>query len=244
MQFRCSMILFLVLIGIAKTPRHLRLSIVLLIFAYCMGFGRWDVALYMSGVFLAEQYLEKLSAGRALPQRHWKGVFLDQKPPKIHKYVLTSMWLGVFCAGAYLGSFPRKDLGFGSPGFEWIYAISPDYHIWHAYGGLLLVWSLGGLPRLQRLFTGRLMLFLGRISFALYIVHDPVLRIFGFPMVNALLVGIGSQTWLHYQGAVAVGFLLTSVVVLWSADLFQRGVDEPCARLAQWVQKQCFVEEE
>lgn len=88
------------------------------------------------------------------------------------------------------------------------------------------------------------MLFLGRTSFALYIVHDPALRMFGFPIVNVLLAITGDGSWLHYQIAVAMGFLVTSLVVLWLADLFQRGVDEPCARLAQWIQKQCFVEEE
>lgn len=110
MQFRCSMALFLVLIGIAKLPQHLRPSVVLLVFAYCMGSERWDVALYMSGIFLAERYLENLSTGRSLPQVHHRKTASNQKLSKIRKHILTLMWLGVFVLAHIWVPFPGRTL--------------------------------------------------------------------------------------------------------------------------------------
>jgi hypothetical protein len=56
-QFRSSMILFLAITGLAKTHTRVRAAPLFLLHVYCIMQKRWEVTLFLAGMFLAERNL-------------------------------------------------------------------------------------------------------------------------------------------------------------------------------------------
>lgn len=87
-------------------------------------------------------------------------------------------------------------------------------------GVWLLVLAAGLSPRIRRLFETRFLQWAGRISFSLYLVHEPI-------VLSVRFRTAASSPWV----AVAIGVPLALIV----AALFERCVEAPCHRLSRRV---------
>jgi hypothetical protein len=38
-----------------------------------------------------------------------------------------------------------------------------------------------------------------------------------------------------------ITWVVQTVVTVWAADVFWRGVDKPCVKFTRWIEKVCFV---
>lgn len=226
-QFKSAMILFVVILGLARARPRVRRSIVALLFSYCMFARRWDVAVHLGGLFLADMDASQHAS----------------EPDPAPKSTLSIIfWSSAFTLGLYLGSFPRQTLGAGALGYGYLAALTPWHKHWHSIAALLLVWSLSNAAFLRVPFTSRPLLYLGKISFALYIVHGPVLHTFGYAAAPFMWRFVtGSETEFQWQLGFALGLGALCPLVLWVADVFWRLVQMPCVELARAVERRCLM---
>ncbi|KAK3351036.1 acyltransferase family-domain-containing protein [Neurospora tetraspora] len=94
----------------------------------------------------------------------------------------------------------------------------------------------------KTLFESSIAQYLGKISYAIYLVHGPVLHTLGYTVMKFTWTQVtGTET----DGQYVTGFVLASLVVVplvvWVADVFWRGVDEPVVRLARRVEERVVV---
>jgi peptidoglycan/LPS O-acetylase OafA/YrhL len=187
--------------------------------------------LFVTGAILAEMYLRREEDPNATG--------IESTRDKLKSGT-------IFACALFFLSYPRRG---GETAFGWALLSKlgrlfvnleenetlPIYFFPHI-GATLLVYSVSQSKNLlQPLFSTPLARYLGRISFALYCVHTPLLnwtgfRIFIFWTTSALGYSLG---WL-------VGFAILSVIVVLAADLFTRAVDQPCIRLARWLETRCL----
>ena len=226
-QFKSAMILFLVILGLARARPRVRRSLVALFFSYCMFANRWDVAAHLGGMFLADLDLERQSS-----------LSVSSRPSTFS----TIFWSCTFTLGLYLGSFPRQTAGAGALGYGTLALLTPWHKHWHTLAAVLLVWSLGHAPALSAPFTSRPLLYLGKISFSLYIVHGPVLHTFGYAAAPVMWRFTGDHTEFQWQLGWALGLLVLSPLALWGADLFWRGVQRPVGEVVRSVEKWCLLD--
>jgi peptidoglycan/LPS O-acetylase OafA/YrhL len=144
--------------------------------------------------------------------------------------------LAIFVGGAMLASARRRlpaPLGFaliglalGSYNGSRLFGLPPgrDTSL-HALGAFLLVAGVLHAPILQRLLTARWLLRLGRISFALYLIHQPII----FSLGAGLFVALEPS---GYTRAAAVSFAAVLAVALPLAVAVERWIDRPATRLA------------
>ncbi|KAH6712652.1 acyltransferase 3 [Leptodontidium sp. MPI-SDFR-AT-0119] len=219
-QFRASMIVFLALLGLARTKPKVRSCCLLLLAVYSLQQKKWPVALFLAGVMMAEWNLNNVS----------------------ERAIRIVLYRASFIIGLYLGSYPRAQYaGPASLGFIWLSQITDDDRYWQAYGAILLLWSISKDRVLQRLLTGSLLRYLGNISFSLYLVHGPVLHLFGYSLVPYVWELTGSDTTTRSQLGIGLSLIALTPIVLWVADVFWRLVDKPCGVLVARVESMCFV---
>ncbi|OTA62039.1 hypothetical protein K449DRAFT_330710 [Hypoxylon sp. EC38] len=228
-EFRGSMVVFLLLVGLAKTRTAVRLAVEGVLMAHCFGHKRWDVALFIAGMTIAE--LEVL--------------LKKPKNPSARKLVnvllMSSMILGLFLCG-----YPR-DHNTQTPGYMWSKYVWPftayRRRFWLAIGAILFVGPMAFLPSAQSVFLTRPARYLGRISFALYLVHGLGNRTVGKWLLNTCWALIGKEGFWPYAISYTISTMLYFPVVIWASDVFWRGVDVPSTNFARWFEKRCAAPE-
>lgn len=145
--------------------------------------------------------------------------------------------VALFAAGLVLVAYCESPVyeplrAMGLPNLQ---PFGPDFNttpriFWHSLGSVQLVAGTIGARPIARVLSVRPMLFLGRISFSMYLIHMPLL------MSLALWVCRQAQkSGFAYIEAVGAAFVVYLAVVLWLSSLFARWVDAPSIRLASRV---------
>ena len=177
---------------------------------------------FVAGVFLAD----RVSLIGSSP-------LLKATPMGAHKYVPLYS-LTYLCA-----SYPLKQGGLvadqnviwsamgSSAGFFGLDA--PLFY--HTLGAILLVWLLTFQSRRGRsILASEPLLYVGKISFALYLTHIPIL----YSITSALYVWLkGGKQWGNSAGGLAFG--LSVPVLLLVAAMFEKYVDRPSIRKSSTV---------
>lgn len=175
----------------------------------------------------------------------------------------TVIFYAMFAASMYLGGVPSYSIDTNvlkeSPGWSYLSMLKPqavyDYKWFYLFwAATFLVASMPRIPWLKCFFETRFNQYLGRISFALYLIHGPILWSLGDRIYAA--VGWSKEShapvipqWINWFPLPKTGpfglelsFLLPQMILLpvtlWLADVATRLIDEPSVDFAQWLYSQ------
>ncbi|RWA06104.1 hypothetical protein EKO27_g9005 [Xylaria grammica] len=235
LEFRCSMVLFLVLVG-------------------TRGYGTiWEMLLFLAGMTIAELDLRRnahdghegrgSSAGPSSSQPTLQ-LPLDEKtkplpPPPHERSTADSFWTLVSVFALYLLSCP--DAGpWDVPGWRYLGTLIPiwfteKYRFWQVVGACLFVFCAARSRSWRRFFELPPIQYLGHLSYAVYLMHGPVTHILGYP-IQRWAWGITGVEGSAFKHGVALAAIFNIPLVIWAADIFWRAVDMPTVRFAKWLE--------
>jgi peptidoglycan/LPS O-acetylase OafA/YrhL len=170
------------------------------------------------------------------------------------------IFYNLFVISIYLGGVPSHNPDFQvlqkSRGWYYLSFLKPqavfDYKWFYLFwAATFLVASIPRISWLKGFFETRFNQYLGRISFALYLVHGPVLRILGDRLYVATgwsreSHAIGLHDWIDIFPLSKTGplglelsflapHLIILPVTLWLAEIATKLLDKPSVKFAQWA---------
>jgi peptidoglycan/LPS O-acetylase OafA/YrhL len=137
------------------------------------------------------------------------------------------MALALFVTGAFLGSFPAIHPGQIATWHAWL-STSQNTESWHRLGAAFVFAGLAGSTPMRRVFAGTIPVFLGRISFVLYLVHIPLVC-----CVTAWLAWWLSGPITYYPLLAVLAGSGSLAVVIGAATLLTEFVDIKTTRLSR-----------
>ena len=250
-EFRSSIILFVTVLGLSRTRCSVRMLTIIGLFFYSMIEHRWDTALFMAGIVLAEanllqeQYVKILSS---MDDDIEKGRVESAVSSTMRKSIQVTVNAGLvslLIGGCYLASFPTKGSD-TSPWFMWMHRLGssdPEFNsrLWTSLGAVMITTSVSFMPRCQAVFETDLICYLGRISYSLYLVHGLLNKVLGKPIVKWMWSMCGKEDWIRYEGAWLLGTIIYIPIVIWVADIFWRVVDTNTVKMAKNIERRCCV---
>lgn len=235
-EFRSSIVLFVTILATSRLACAIRMSLVGCLIWFCMRWGRWDVVHFLFGMLMAEVDLIHGIWERASTPPS------DEKPSDHQNTRLLSpkYWLALFIFGLYLGSSPNTGYKW-TPFYMWIGKLTPrTYPEPHRFpqtlGAVCIVFSINRSKDIQRLFTNSLSQYLGKISFAFYIVHGPILHSLGYSLMPNIWSYVGKETDFQYCLGFAIGWLICLPISIWAGDVYWRAIDIPSVKFARWLE--------
>ena len=114
--------------------------------------------------------------------------------------------------------------------------LTEAYAFWHVLGAGMLITGICLSGGLQRLLSRRAPLWMGKISFSLYLVHMPLL----FSLGTGLFLLLDRPELDSYPLLTALTLLGTLPVLLLVSALFRRFVEQPCTTLANKLEALIF----
>jgi len=142
-------------------------------------------------------------------------------------------WVLVICAviGVGLGAFPPTSL-VGTL-FQWIQLPNmtqlQNMSFYLTIGATLVILATLLLPRLTKFFSHPRIAVLGKYTFALYLVHLPILLSLG------LGIFVGLHNFIGVHKAIVVSMGITLPVVTLVTYLFEKFIDAPSIKLSSFV---------
>lgn len=187
-EFMASMIVFMVTLSIAFIQPRFRIAVPAFLASFCFYNGLWMWVLFLEGLCLAEMSYMSYDMYRILPGG-------SAITPSARKAIA---WTG-FILCCYIGSWPEH-YPTTSPGFVSLAALVPDTSIYATDKGPpllifcsgLMVFILENAECLQDIFTSKFAQYLGDISLAIYMVHQPIIVTFGNWVMVAFMAHTGS----------------------------------------------------
>lgn len=242
-EVRTSVILMLVLVIVARCRPLARWLLLLAFIQFSASWGRWEVVMFLSGAMLADIKMYRDIHNESLPTQTEKDDNLSSTICRPQKAAVTAI---VLFTGLYLLSAPSTHID-GTPGYTTIASIIPESYgdkrrIIHGAGAIMLVWATSSSLALQQLFLTGIAQYLGRISYALYIVHGPLLHIVGYAITPAIWKYLCSDGNSMMQRIVAVGLgnAITFGVIFLVAKCFYIWVDTTSVRISRAAEQLCF----
>jgi peptidoglycan/LPS O-acetylase OafA/YrhL len=255
LEFRASMLLFLLQMGLARVRTSIRWCCLIMFCWFSLRNQRWEMILFVSGLLLAELDLIRIARRRSQSLSHASSPLptytniLSEKARGVTKNseVRKYSWYFVAVLALYFMSTPDEEAA-ETPGWQYLATWVPEwlddkYRFWQGIGSIMFVLATNFSPTLQRPFNTAFVQYFGKISYAIYLMHGPVLHTAGYSIMRWAWSVTGSTT----EGQYAFGFILSAVFIVpltvWAADLFWRFVDAPVVRFAKWVETQCVKED-
>jgi peptidoglycan/LPS O-acetylase OafA/YrhL len=251
-EFACSMLLFVVMLGVSRLGTWIRLTIVLALMLHSHASGHWGPFEFLAGLFLAEveellkERREKLATVDDLIENIGEG---EQRADIWMARFYAPFWVFIFLLGLFLAGYPEQDADI-TWGFKQIYPYTPQVYLsaggtlpsyfWFSIATLLILVAMFRVPFLRRPFTTSLAQYLGDISYSVYIVHYYIVMGIGHRIVDkAHYWTNGTDTQFKRVSAVLLEIMYLMVIVVWQADMFWRCIDKPVVRFARWFEKVC-----
>lgn len=244
-EFRASMVLFLSHFMVARLTPPLRLATWVGLIYWAIHWDRWEVILFWAGAFLAEIDLIRIDRETRNPP----DLYLDPSKRPVRARRRDRLWrlfwyANMLCA-LFLASYP-DEAGHDTPGYRYLTTLIPAYYtekyrFWQSIAAVQLIWATNHCDQLKALYTIGPVQYLGKISFALYLMHGPVIHTIGYmTMSNSwYLTGIDPRWRFELGFFIAAIFIICEVI--WAADIFWRLVDTPAVKFARWLESKCIV---
>jgi len=254
LEMRGSMVVFMASLALSRATTKARLiceAFMAFYFLYIV--DGFYCALFMAGMLQCDLDLLARRSDGYFPS------FLRRLEPYktfiyYHLFVMA-MWLG----GVPSGTTNIEDVR-NNPGWYWMSFLKPQavydpkwFYLF--FGANMLVACIPRISWLKRFFESRFCQFLGRISFALYLVHGPILAALGdriYHVVGWVRTAGDHTTELNWWAnrfplpkigpyGLEIAFLVPHIILLpltlWMADVVTRMVDEPSVKFAAWLYK-------
>ena len=247
-EMRGSIIVYTTLMALARSTRDARLWCQgALIFYFMYVADGWYGALFLAGTVLCE--LDLLAKNDDLP--HFLTRFEPYKMPIFYAMFAVAMYLsGV---PSHLPDIPYLQ---ETPGWYYLSFLKPEavwdqkwfYLFWAA---VCLIAAIPRIGWLKAFFECSFNQYLGRISFALYLVHGPVL----WTLADRLYAAVGWYRETHEDNVpewvnvfpcseggplgLEPRFLVPHIVILpltlWLSEIVMKLCDEPVVRFSRWM---------
>ena len=246
-EFRGSIIIYTSLLAFSRATRNARLWCEVGLVVYFMWIADGShYAMFCVGMLICD--LDLLAEKKDLPS--WFYYLESFKELIFYHFFIMSIYLGGVPSHNDQIEEIRKVRGWYYLSFlkpQAVYDYKWFYLFWAA---AFLVASIPRIPWLKRFFNMPFNQYLGRISFALYLVHGPVLWTLG----DRIYATVGWAREAHHEHlpgwidklplskAGPLGFdfafwaaqLILLPVTLWLAQVVTKVFDEPSVKLAQW----------
>ena len=185
------------------------------------------------------------------PTREWPTM---RTPTAAHDHTRSAIrWLA-FLLAFYLLSYPIDGARDYAPGYIYLNRLIPDWmmrkdkfypNIGTAIFILLLARSDPDTSRWRRALTSPIPQYLGKISFALYLVHGPIMHAIGYLIPHKICWFRGTELIslrdLPWALTIFAGWAITLVLSLWAADVWTREVEARCVKFVKELEEVCFV---
>ncbi|KAL1837151.1 hypothetical protein VTJ49DRAFT_4197 [Mycothermus thermophilus] len=260
-EMRGSIVIFTACLALARATHKARLlSLVVLTWYFLYVVDGYYCAMFTTGMLQCELDLlaRRLAEGKP-------GSYFPRWLRALAPYQTSLLYLAL-AVGLYLGGVPSEtnkveNLRTGPNfGWYWLSYLKPqavfDYKWFYLFlAANMIVLCAGRLRWMRRFFESRFCQFLGRVSFALYLVHGPILATVG----DRVYYAVGwyrDQSehaepiahWINRFPLPRIGplglelnFLAANLFLLpftlWVADVVTRAVDEPAVKFAAWLYK-------
>ncbi|KAL6247407.1 hypothetical protein RBB50_005753 [Rhinocladiella similis] len=260
-EFRCSMLVFVILLATARIRRKWRLCVHVAFLFNCLFTERYPESLFIAGMLLAE--VDTSHRHKSNSSTTWSSsgskLYDDDggKLPGTSNHSRLSFTrvnttitcsrdlvaLVMFVPGLYLLSVPPEGPE-QYPGFAGLVSMVPEY-IWakdrfiRAIGAVMTTWPVANSPIIARLFTNWFAAYLGQISFALYLVHGSLIKSVWYwlqPRMTSFIypdptIPMAKQQFVDLWLS---GYVVMVTVVLVCAHVFCKVIDERSVAFSQW----------
>lgn len=239
-EFRTSILMFILLaitLNMSLNRRVVVFCVLMLLAAFSELF---DVACFFAGALLAMLEVQR---------RMLISLPLSREKAKIPTAVSWRMGMLWFTVGLFLISVPIEDI-IVDPFYHSMAALFPkqtrDKGAWvRAIGSVITTWAVMHWPPAQALFTNRYTAYLGKISFAFYLVHGAIIRAVFHVVLPKYYKWSGNSdpATRTVQAKVIAWFVGIATCLppsIWVSDVFWRAIDIPTVRFCRWLEKKAF----
>ncbi|ORY68778.1 acyltransferase [Pseudomassariella vexata] len=244
-EYRCSMMLFLVLFGLARLRTGLRFLCLAGISWFVLRNDRWEMFLFLAGMGLAELDIIRGAHNPPPSQTSARSILPFEETPSTRKRCPKAlMWIVLSIPALYLMCEP--DLGTeGMPGWQFLGTLIPEwfsdkYRYWQMIGSVIFVFCVARSPQWQSVFNTSFVQYFGRISYAIYLMHGPVMHTIGYIIEKWAWSLTGTEGYAYNTGFILASFINIPLVI-WAADVFWRGVDAPTVRFTKWLESKVVI---
>ncbi|KAF2973483.1 hypothetical protein GQX73_g39 [Xylaria multiplex] len=242
-EFKSSLVVFSMLLALSRCTTRARVLITLCVACYSFWYVHWGEFLFVGGMLIVESNLrcQRLVSMREPRLDEGEDDDLEVRPNR-------SLWLRVlksqalrrccsivaFLTALFILSMPKHDRrAADSYGFKTLIWLIPTHFsamgagdsFWQPLAAVFLVLLIDSAQLLQRIFTTRLAQYLGRVSFALYLVHMFILHSLGFWLGEYFVRLTGSESYWQYGTGIGLAAVIVGFVIMCAADLGSRLVD-------------------
>jgi peptidoglycan/LPS O-acetylase OafA/YrhL len=251
-EFKGSIVVYTTCLAFSRCTKNARLWCeVGLMFYFMYIVDGAHMAMFVMGIFQAD--LDLLALSGDLPDWMYK----------LSPHKITFAWAAFFVAILFGGVPPNnREITHlqASPGWYYLSFLKPQA-VWDFkwfflfWAAACFVFSAGRLPWFKRFLETNVCLYLGRVSFMLYLFHGPVLWTLGDRLYAATgwvhdeqMLNIPTWTnafpitkWGPAYG-LELSWLVPQLILLpvtfWLAELGTTFIDDPAIKLAAWLFKQ------
>ncbi|KAH8791249.1 acyltransferase 3, partial [Hyaloscypha sp. PMI_1271] len=234
-EFRGSLVLYLSLLGVSRLRRITRISALIMIATILVIWAKQDLCLYVLGAVLADIDL--------LRGLHKDPMGLPSSTPVTSNFTIKireMSWGMLLVVGLSLISYsPTPNVSV--KGFLDLSMYVPSgwetAPFWNSIGSVLVVWGIINTLWVHAFFGKNLFLLLGQLSFAMYLIHAPILNMIAYVIIPFFWEIFGIETCAKMLlGFVLPTWLIVLPILLFSADKFRALVEKPINGFGRWLQ--------